>query len=311
MSFHETRFPTDISYASIGGPGFKTSIIEVDSGAEERVSRWASARHRYDVAYGIRSLTQLSTLKTFYMARRGAAYGFRFKDWLDFTSAANGIADPDDEDQQLGVGDGSTKTFQLIKIYTSGAVERTRTITKPVPDTTIIAIDGVAQSSGWSVNTATGLVTFTSAPAVDEVVTAGFEFDVPVRFSQTSDDWLGASIDSFETGSLPSIPLVEIIEASQISGEFYFGGAFEATYDADFSISLLNGRVQSLITTVIDRYATLPDYTNLPEGGPYFYLYNNGSQLIIVNDHTDSFVANLTAGCFLILVLGPNGWIAK
>ena len=115
MSFHEVRFPTGISYGSDGGPGFNTNIIALDSGAEERVARRETAKHIYDVGYGIKDQSDLAAVKTFFMARGGAVHGFRFKDWSDFTSATDGISSYSDTDQTIGVGDGTETDFQLVK----------------------------------------------------------------------------------------------------------------------------------------------------------------------------------------------------
>ena len=70
-----------------------------------------------------------------------------------------------------------------------------------------IALNGTPQASGWSVTTATGLVTFTTAPALGVAITAGFEFDVPVRFDT---DALDVTLDLERFGSITSIPLLEI-----------------------------------------------------------------------------------------------------
>ena len=70
-----------------------------------------------------------------------------------------------------------------------------------------VALAGVEQSSGWSVDTTTGLVTFASAPAPGTAITAGFEFDVPVRFDTDS---LCINLANFAAGELPSLPLVEV-----------------------------------------------------------------------------------------------------
>jgi uncharacterized protein (TIGR02217 family) len=61
--------------------------------------------------------------------------------------------------------------------------------------------------SGWSVSTTTGVVNFTTAPATGIAITAGFEFDVPVRFDT---DALDVTLDLERLGSITSIPLVEI-----------------------------------------------------------------------------------------------------
>ena len=110
-------------------------------------------------------------------------------------------------DQAIGTGDGATTAFQLVKVYASGSQSWTRTITKPVDGTVKVAIDGTEQTSGWSVDTTTGLVTFTTAPATGAIITAGFEFDVPVRFDT---DQLDVTLDIERLGSITSIPLLEL-----------------------------------------------------------------------------------------------------
>ena len=197
MAFEEVRFPTDISYGSSGGPEYSTDIVEISSGFEQRNSNWQQARARYNVAHGVKNQAQLDALIAFFRARKGAAKGFRFKDWSDFQATG----------QQLGIGDGSQTDFQLIKNYASGSVIETRDIAKPVASTVNIYIDGSLQTSGFSVDSATGFVTFDSAPALTEVVTADFEFDVPVRFDT---DRLSASLDQYGSQSWADIPLIEI-----------------------------------------------------------------------------------------------------
>lgn len=206
MAFHEVRFPDDISRGARGGPERRTQIVELASGDEERNASWANSRRRYDVAYGIRRADDLAAVVAFFEARNGRLYGFRFKDWADYKSClpsqVSGATD-----QQIGTGDGSTKTFQLTKRYSSGAQSWTRTITRPVAGSVTIALAGTPAPSGWSVDAATGVATFVSAPASGVAITAGFEFDVPVRFDT---DMLDVTLDLERLGSITSIPLVEI-----------------------------------------------------------------------------------------------------
>ena len=142
----------------------------------------------------------------FFEARNGRLYGFRFKDWADFKSCLPSQL-PSPTDQAIGTGDGSTTQFQLTKRYSSGAQSWTRGITKPVAGTVTIALNGTPQASGWTVSPATGLVTFATAPAAGVALTAGFDFDVPVRFDT---DTLDITLDLERLGSIPSIPLTEI-----------------------------------------------------------------------------------------------------
>lgn len=206
MGFHEIRFPDDISRGARGGPERRTQIVELASGDEERNASWANSRRRYDVAYGIRRADDLAAVVAFFEARNGRLYGFRFKDWADYKSCLPS-AIPAATDQAIGTGDGSAKTFQLVKRYTSGAQSWTRAIAKPVAGTVTVALNGTPQPSGWSVATTTGLVTFGSAPGAGIAITAGFAFDVPVRFDT---DLLDITLDLERLGSITSIPLVEI-----------------------------------------------------------------------------------------------------
>ena len=206
MAFHEVRFPDNISRGARGGPERRTQIVELASGDEERNASWANSRRRYDVAYGIRRADDLAAVVAFFEARNGRLHGFRFKDWGDHKSCLpSGTSTP--TDQAIGSGDGTTTAFQLVKSYASGSQTWVRTITKPVVGTVRIALDGAEQLGGWSVDTTTGVVTFDSAPAEGVAVTAGFAFDVPVRFDT---DVLDVTLDLERLGSITSIPLLEI-----------------------------------------------------------------------------------------------------
>ena len=206
MAFHEVRFPDDISRGARGGPERRTQIVELASGDEERNASWANSRRRYDAAYGIRRADDLAAVVAFFEARNGRLYGFRWKDWADFKSCLPSQT-PAATDQTIGTGNGTTTAFQLVKSYVSGAQTWTRSITKPVAGTVKVAIDGTEQSSGWSVDTTSGIVSFTTAPATGATITAGFEFDVPVRFDT---DTLDVTLDIERLGSITSIPLIEV-----------------------------------------------------------------------------------------------------
>ena len=206
MAFHEVRFPDDISRGARGGPERRTQVVELASGDEERNASWADSRRRYDAAYGIRRADDLATVVAFFEARNGRLHGFRWKDWGDFKSSLPSTP-VTPIDQALGSGDGATTAFQLVKRYESGSQAWVRRIVKPVVGTVRVARDGVEAVSGWSVDATTGIVTFVTAPAAGVLVTAGFEFDVPVRFDT---DRLDVTWDLDRLGSIASIPLVEV-----------------------------------------------------------------------------------------------------
>ena len=206
MAFHEIRFPDGISRGAKGGPERRTRIVELASGDEERNASWANSRRRYDVSYGVRRADDLAAVVAFFEARNGRLHAFRFKDWSDYKSCLPSAA-PAPTDQIIGTGNGSITTFALTKTYASGAQSWARAIIKPVEGTVTVSLNGVAQGSGWSVNTTTGIITFAVAPANGAVIRAGFEFDVPVRFDT---DELPVTLDIERTGSIPSIPLIEV-----------------------------------------------------------------------------------------------------
>ena len=206
MAFHEVRFPDNISRGARGGPERRTQIVELASGDEERNASWANSRRRYDVAYGIRRADDLAAVVAFFEARNGRLHGFRYKDWADYKSCLPSQAITA-TDQQIGNGTGSLQTFQLTKRYTSGAQTWVRTIAKPVAGTVRVALGTVEQLSGWTLDAATGVITFTAAPAGGVIVRAGFEFDVPVRFDS---DTLDMTLDFERLGSITAIPLLEI-----------------------------------------------------------------------------------------------------
>ena len=206
MAFHEVRFPDNISRGARGGPERRTQIVELASGDEERNASWADSRRRYDVSYGIRRADDLATVVAFFEARNGRLHGFRFKDWADFKSCAPS-GTPSSSDQMIGTGDGIQTAFQLVKQYASGSQTWTRRITKPVAGSVKVRLNAAEQSSGWAVDLAPGIVTFSAPPANGVVIRAGFEFDVPVRFDS---DLLDVTLDIERLGSITSIPLVEI-----------------------------------------------------------------------------------------------------
>lgn len=208
MSFHEIRFPTKLSFGSVGGPERRTDIVALGSGFEERNTPWAHGRRRYDAGLGLKSLTDLYAVIAFFEARRGRLYGFRWKDHLDFKS--KGPLDAvSATDQIIGTGTGAQTAFQLMKTVVSGPASYTRPIKKPVSGTVLVAVNGAPKALGtdYTLDLATGVVTFTSAPANGASVTAGFEFDVPARFDT---DRLEISLAAFKAGELPHIPIVEI-----------------------------------------------------------------------------------------------------
>ncbi|MEL7398414.1 MAG: DUF2460 domain-containing protein [Pseudomonadota bacterium] len=208
MSFHEERFPASLSFGSVGGPERYTDVVTLANGYEERNTPWRHSRRRYDAGVALRSLDDIEILIAFFEARQGQINGFRWKDWTDYKSS-RARAEPEFNDEIIGVGDDVTRTFPLIKRYRSGTQVYERPISKPVAGTVLVGLGEIEQRETihYTVDTTTGLVTFDHPPDAGVLITAGFEFDVPVRFDT---DRIQTSLASFQAGDAPSVPIVEI-----------------------------------------------------------------------------------------------------
>jgi uncharacterized protein (TIGR02217 family) len=207
--FHEIRFPLDVSLGRRGGPSRRTDIVTLASGREHRNARFAHSRRRYDAGLGVRTLDALASVLAFFEERRGRLYGFRFRDRADWKSCPPAQA-VSPLDQMLGTGDGVRTVFTLQKTYGADFAPYVRPIAKPVGVTVRVAVNGAEQTLGaaFSCDATTGTVTLAAPPPPGAAVTAGFQFDVPVRFD--TDD-LEVDLSAFDAGEIPKIPLIEIV----------------------------------------------------------------------------------------------------
>lgn len=204
MAFYETpRFPEKISYGAVGGPGFSTEVVTVESGREKRNARWTFPQHRWDVSHAVRTQAELDALRAFFLAMNGKLHGWRFKDWSDYAALIT-----------EGVCTGITSTtFQLVKRYTNGAVSKARNITKPIASGFVLKNSGVTLvlTTDYTLNTVTGIVT-TVTPKTAANLTWSGEFDVPMRFD--TDEFQAEIVDRSQGTllyALSSVPIVEII----------------------------------------------------------------------------------------------------
>lgn len=208
MAFHPVRFPLDIALQSSGGPTRQTDIVTLASGHEERNQRWQHSRRRYDAAYGIKSKSDMLAALAFFEERRGRFHSFLWRDGLDFSTAAAGQA-VSDLDQEIATADGSQAQFQLIKTYGSTYDPYDRPISKPVSASLVLALDGITENSAnYALNETTGIVDFLSPPAAGVNITAGFEFDVHVRFDT---DEMQVDLSGFDSANIAAIPIVEVL----------------------------------------------------------------------------------------------------
>ena len=193
-AFDDVMFPLALGREAEVTPTFSTGVTTSAGGRETRNAGWAEARTRYDVGPGVRSEADVATLLAFFRARMGAARGFRLRDSFDWRATG----------ETIGIGDGATRRFALVRRYDAA----TRRITRPVAGSVRVTVDGMA-TAGFTVS-AGGVVTLDDAPARAAVVAASFDFDVPVRFAE---DHLSVTRATYLAGAAPSVPLIEVREA--------------------------------------------------------------------------------------------------
>lgn len=204
----DVRLPENWSKGSAGGPAFLTDVVPLVSGHEDREERWEHELGQWDIAHNIRRPEDIAALRAFHRARRGASRAFLLKDWIEYTSAANGKDAAAMLDQPLGTGDGAETEFSIVKRYEDAAGSYDRPIYYPVTGTVLVAANGIlVPASDYTVNRGDGTITFDSAPAVAAVLTCGFEFDVPARFVE---DLLSVTWDTINSRSAGSVPIAEV-----------------------------------------------------------------------------------------------------
>ena len=205
-AFDDVMFPLEIGREATVTPGFSTAVVASMGGWEQRNMDWAQGRLSFDAGPGVRSEADIGALIAFFRARRGMAKAFRFRDPTDCSS--NGMTGaPGAFDQVLGVGDGVRTRFELVKSYGVGDEAERRVISRPVAVSVRVGVDGVEVADGWVLEG--GTVVFAEAPEEGAAVTAGFLFDVPVRFAS---DRLEISAGLWRAGEAVSVPMVEVRE---------------------------------------------------------------------------------------------------
>lgn len=298
MGFLDIIFPEDISYSSSGGPSWNTHVIVNDGGSETRITKWVVPRMSFDAVKAIQDQDQIKDLIAFTRITEGAAHSWRYMDWSDYASTLDGLnsARVDEarataaitkDDQPIGTGDTTTTSFQLIKRYqfTSGllTIEKNRNITKPVKASVIIALDGVLKTEtvDYTVDGSTGIITFTTAPAQDVLITAGYEFHVPCRFGESLDrDGLPIDITAFEQNDVRSIPIIEVVDVIPTEEQRFAGGARSFTLEGaatSYQVGVNDAKVLVVNPIGSSLKVFLPALGNLPRGGELFMIRNDNA----------------------------------
>jgi uncharacterized protein (TIGR02217 family) len=194
-AFIEQRLLDCAAFGTVFAPTYRTREVRLMNGKTRRNQDWSLPKYRFTVVYANLDQTDQRSVISAFHACGGSAIGFRLKDWSDFEGSCVLTAS----------ATGSPQSVQLFKTYTFGSGTRTRLIRKPVAGT--VTLSATTPPTAVSVDTATGIVTFTGT--VGQTVSAAYEFDVPVRFES---DELGFSIDDRSGDTLllnANVPLIE------------------------------------------------------------------------------------------------------
>ena len=211
MSFHEIRFPTDISRGAQGGPERRTDVVVLGSGFEERN---AAGRTRAAATTPATASSRSTTCTPSSPSSRSGAGGSTASAGATTPTAnrARRAATPSPLDQVIGTGDGTHAAFQLVKTYGAAHAPwyaHDRQAGRRAPCASPSTAMSETRATTSRVDAATGFVHVPAGARAGgrRVVTAGFEFDVPVRFDT---DRLEINLSGFRHGAIPHIPIVEV-----------------------------------------------------------------------------------------------------
>src|SRR3546814_743489 len=184
MEFLESpRFPGCPSYGYTSEPMYSTVVTQAQSGRERRNRLWARPLFRFTFEVGPRAQEELQAVNEYFHAVGGRESGFRFRDEADYLSCR--VGETATAFDQLAAPTDDPLVYQLMKYYTVGSRTQERIISKPVSNEILLGVGGVAVTTGFAIDYATGLITFDSEPG-SAGVTWGGQFDVPVRFDSDS-----------------------------------------------------------------------------------------------------------------------------
>lgn len=310
--------PPGYSYGFQGDIAFDTRIVVTDGGGEQRVQvreepkwRWSALRKNFKGDGDVRGL------RNFFLARRGALYGFQFFDPFDYSTASDDTSTPSGTDQIIGYGDGATTRFKLIKQYTdtgqpsitgrtfprrvvpiettsSGELSRAMGINENTALAPVATVNAVAVAATFLPMSAE--VELAVAPALGEVVRWGGYFTVPARFASVTDQGLEATITGFESDEAPfeieSVPFDDPVPLVP-GGSPY--GYKEVTPAADIEMSGRDVAVWDATPTA-NINAFLDDLISYPTGGPHLWIINRSAFTITLIDSVGATVGTVAGG---------------
>ncbi|MFT0167480.1 DUF2460 domain-containing protein [Paraburkholderia mimosarum] len=204
------RFPDNVAFGAVVGPSYSTVISTVYSGRETRIVGWTQSRINFEVGLRALGAADTASLDAFFRAVKGRGYGFRIKDWTDYTDGGNGVL----------TAQSTPGVYQMGKQYTQGAMSELRTISKPVAGSVSVIFNGAALGTGVSIDSTTGLITF-AALATSGVtgVTTGSSTVVTLAFA----------IPGIAVGGLLALSGLAGADAALLNGQQFAVSAISGT----------------------------------------------------------------------------------
>lgn len=207
MSFDNVAFPLELA-AITPKTTWQTTVVMVAGGSEQRNAGWSDARRMFDASTApTLTLANLRIIEKHFNARRGRARSFPLRDRSCFSASV----------EIFGTGTGSATAFQLVIADGDSANAYTREIYLPESGTISVFDNAtpVAEGAGagkFTLNYATGVVTFGTAPTAAHSLTWTGSFWIPVRYD--IDQFPDSKLFIWTTGTSgvvagPSLPLIE------------------------------------------------------------------------------------------------------
>lgn len=313
MSYHDVLWPFALGDGSSGGPRTSTIVATQPTGAEQRVQRWQHPRWTYDVNLAVRPPETVRQIQQFLVARRGPLFAFKLRDPIDYSTGATWGAAVTGDDVVLGLGDGATTRFQMVKRYDTGAQEYVRALRRPRVSTLITKVNGIVVTDR-TVDPSSGEIIFATAPADGHEVSAGCEFDVVVR-ADLPDEWAAWQWTSGHKLSMTSLRLIEDLHPAPVAGDFFPGGSTAVSMSVTVqAVSPAIARLWRITPNATGRRIILPNPLDIPDGIDILRIHNAGPQSIALEDHLAGSLGTLasTKTAFVDLLRESDGdktWI--
>lgn len=201
MSFINQRLPQQVEIGAVRRVRAFHDVVKTDGGFEVRNARHAWDSFEYEISFAVGEFEDsvISEVYDFVMASRVGLIPFRFRDWDTKNNTLTA--------EVIGTGDTVEDTFQIKKTWTVGGISSVRNITRPVSPMSVY-LNAVLQSSGYTIDYDTGIITFTSPPGSGVAISVTGNYDIPVRF----DFSYGAT---GETGWLEHIDTLTLVEVKE------------------------------------------------------------------------------------------------